>query len=721
MTKLERKNVSWFLRLLPILACVALVVIIYYPVFFMGHWAINSSDALNMHLPNNYMIAEAFRQGKFPYWNPSINLGQAIADGSSRIFHPALILYVLFKPWLANTIEILLGLFFTCLGVWYLLRQQGSAIFPTIIGMLVYVLSGPVFLLHSYHMTFMAMLALPWCVLLFHKHDLTNHPRWLWLATAIIILVVHCLDYDILLYFYAGLIIDRLVCLPSHRKMAYIMTWASIFLLSGATGLVSYLPFYEWAKHSSRITKSYWGVLTPDFSNIMAAMFMNHWLKGYPYDVFYFYFGPAIIWFVLAGLVAFKRTSYALRYFLCSLIIPTLYIVKHFLQLHYLPFLASVESWRSMFVFCLGISMVSSMGVYNILHKQCFQRRLALMVVFIILMLAIWVMRYNIPIYNYSIILITASAILITVLSWSRETSIFQFIGISIAVLTSSVIPVIIRMSVRDQYRWKPAIQSAIVQNRMLIRDLESYRMLDKAFDDGEDYGRISVIPGTENLVVLAGLKIIPAYTNLYNLNFENAFCADGLIKCTNTHPFWMKLDLQINAVTSRILALYGVKFVVSLDGRGVSETGGDAGVDNWFERKDLSWEGHRVFENKSYVGRAYLVAPSGELKPGVKFLQDKREFVVLEVNTQEGERLVLTDLNYPGWHVFVDDKPVPTEVYYGCLRSVNLSKGKHIVRWEYTGRLHRLGMILSAIVLLFLACFLCVLSFFKKNKSFVI
>jgi len=624
----------------------------------MGYWAIKGCDALNLHMPNNHFVTEGFLHKQLLLWNPNINLGQPVLDSSTTIFHPALIFYLVFSPWLANTVEILLGLLLTFLGIWYFLRQQYFGVFPAATGALIYVLSGPVFFLHNYHLGFMAIVILPWCLWIFHQHDRTGHRRWLWLAAGLCIIAVHSVDPDTLLYLYIGLVIDRLVCLPRTRRKNYITMWIVILLLSGLTGLLIYLPLYEWLIHSSRLTHSYVGILTPNLSNMLTAIFINQWLTECPYDVYYFYFGPAVILLVLAGLARLNKSTYILHYFLFSLVIPFSYIIIRFLQSHYSNFLISLDLWRSMFVFCLGLTLIASNGVRNILQVQRIQHWLSLVV--------------------------------------------------SLIIIGFLIVPAVIRSGKTDLHRWNLSVQPAYIQDSKFIQDLQFYRALAKVFREQEDYGRVSIMPGTDNVAILGGLKILPAYTSFYNNKMEKSMCLDGLISSSKYQPYWMRLE----DMNSRILAIYGVRFVINLAGAGPEE-------DNtgWIKQEDLSWSGHRVYENQYYAGRAYLVTPSGELKSGVKFLQDKPESVILEASSEEGDRVVLADLYYPGWQAFVNGKPVTSEVYHGCLRSISLPKGKHIVHWKYSGRIQRVGLILSAIALISLIAFLCNWPILKDKK----
>jgi hypothetical protein len=530
-------------------------------------------------------------------------------------------------------------------------------------------------------------------------------------------LAVYSIDSDTLFYLYAGLIIDRLVCLPRNSRRNYAIKWSGVLLLSGLTGLLLYLQLYEWLIYSSRAIKSYAGILNPGFINMATAVLTDQWLKDWPYDPSYFYFGPAAIWFILAGLAKIDKTSYMFRYFLYSLVIPVFYLITRSLQSHYhLSIFNSLDIWRSMFVFCLGLAMVAAVGVRDILQGQRFQQRLTLSVGLATAVLAILSIVYGMYLETRVILSIAAAAILTTVFIKIKRSKFIQGTGVSIAIIAAVVIPVINRTVSSPSCAWNSTVlnltvQPPYIQCNAFMRNLGFYRALARAIDGQNCHWRVSLFGGIDNMTSLAGLKTLPNYTFIYNKGVEENLYLDGLISKGENLPYWMKLE----AAKSSTLGIYGVRFLVSLGNRELAES--DNG---WLERKDLSWPDHRVWENLNYIGRAYLVSPSGQRRSGVEFLEDKSTSISLRITAEQGDRLVLADLYYPGWQAFVDDEPVATDVYHGCLRSVNLPVGEHTVSWKYNSRTKQTGLFLSALVLLLLISFLVMLHVSRKRNEVV-
>ncbi|MEQ8634394.1 YfhO family protein [Gimesia maris] len=76
---------------------------------------------------------------------------------------------------------------------------------------------------------------------------------------------------------------------------------------------------------------------------------------------------------------------------------------------------------------------------------------------------------------------------------------------------------------------------------------------------------------------------------------------------------------------------------------------------------------------------------------------------IVIEAETPTEDTLILTDLMYPGWRVYVDGQPAEAELIEGMYRGVKLSAGKHEVVWAYQSGWFLIGAIVSCITLLVL------------------
>jgi hypothetical protein len=111
-----------------------------------------------------------------------------------------------------------------------------------------------------------------------------------------------------------------------------------------------------------------------------------------------------------------------------------------------------------------------------------------------------------------------------------------------------------------------------------------------------------------------------------------------------------------------------------------------------------LAWSGTDLFLNRA-LGRPanerfFLyeldggrgrVAWDGEYLDGVARVTGyEPNRVVIEVDSRDGGRLILTDLAFPGWEATIDGLPGSPMIIEGMYRGIELSAGKHVVIWNY-------------------------------------
>jgi hypothetical protein len=76
---------------------------------------------------------------------------------------------------------------------------------------------------------------------------------------------------------------------------------------------------------------------------------------------------------------------------------------------------------------------------------------------------------------------------------------------------------------------------------------------------------------------------------------------------------------------------------------------------------------------------------------------------VEFEVSAERPTDAVLTDLIYPGWQVEVDGKPAKAKRHAGIFRAVEISEGKHTIRWTFRPAILMIGSVISSLALLLL------------------
>jgi hypothetical protein len=86
------------------------------------------------------------------------------------------------------------------------------------------------------------------------------------------------------------------------------------------------------------------------------------------------------------------------------------------------------------------------------------------------------------------------------------------------------------------------------------------------------------------------------------------------------------------------------------------------------------------------------------------KITNFRSDRVTAQADSPADDRLILTDLMYPGWQVTVDGAPAQPLTIDGMLRGVDVPAGSHTVVWSYHPRSFYWGLAVSLVTFLFLA-----------------
>jgi hypothetical protein len=100
-----------------------------------------------------------------------------------------------------------------------------------------------------------------------------------------------------------------------------------------------------------------------------------------------------------------------------------------------------------------------------------------------------------------------------------------------------------------------------------------------------------------------------------------------------------------------------------------------------------------------------------------VTILQDQNEHVALSVQCDKDSLVVLNDRFYPGWKAKIDSVPATIYRANGFMRSVYVTKGSHLVEFDYRPDCLRFGLYLAALAI-FVTLVLAMVSLAKPAKS---
>lgn len=194
------------------------------------------------------------------------------------------------------------------------------------------------------------------------------------------------------------------------------------------------------------------------------------------------------------------------------------------------------------------------------------------------------------------------------------------------------------------------------------------------------------------NTLALAGCACVPPYLGLGPAKYYEVW--DAL-------PNVFAGDVPYTAELETTLQRTGVTHLLTFEPL----------LDDWPVRR--LWSGYDPFLHRRWArnpeepiylyrlesswGRAYVVTQDDERQEAtVEFQEFAPTKIVLEVTSPTDGQLVLTDLDFPGWSVAVDDVAVDVESAPPFCRSVHVSAGRHRVVWTYSPRSLYIGLAIA-------------------------
>jgi len=212
---------------------------------------------------------------------------------------------------------------------------------------------------------------------------------------------------------------------------------------------------------------------------------------------------------------------------------------------------------------------------------------------------------------------------------------------------------------------------------------------------------------GTFNLAEREKIENISGYNPTY-LSYYRDFVWEIGPHLNNKSDSYFQIS-KIN--NFNILRLLNVKYILSKNSISSYDL-------NFLFRKKFY-----VYELLGTLPRGYLIDSNTKENKNFKLPTDVTKVFVFRKNSntlslkfdlKERKRLVLSEVLYPGWVAYDNNKEVPIEKFY-IFRSINLDKGKHVIRLIYKPMSFEVGKWVSIISLLILA--LAIVIYKKKSK----
>jgi len=619
-------------RVGPYLILLAEVLIFYRRVLF-GAYAI-PWDLRTFHLPLATFIADSFRAGEFPLWDPFTYCGRPFyANIQAQVFYPPTLLAVVASnlagaDTLLYALEWQLALHVFAAGVftYWLARRLGAGVWAALTGATVYQMGG-FFASQAQHLVVVnaaAWLPLIWLAVM----ELRERFSWRWMAVLAAALAMSVLAGFPAVTVVAASSAVLLALLLGGVRLAGNVLFAGCW--AGLLAAVQLLPSLELhnasvAKYRVEWMKTGGGL---PLQSLVSLVVPNHYgifdLKTYrgPWEptYLYVYCGIAGLALAVAALTRVRRRE-ILAVGLITLVFG-LWMLGDSTPVGRGFFLAmptaiqnGLHAEFAMAAFCLGMAVLAAFG------SQFFLKR-----------------------------------------SWAG--CVVMLLAALDLIVTGSARPMN-AVSVRDD----PAVtREAYGGSRELLERVRALTRMDTP------PSRIDLVNGDMTWAIAAPLTAVPTANGNDPLALERIIQARlAFVKGERWGRYY-----EIAALDSPAVDLQNIRWVLS-------RVPLDAGiVERAHFRKRADLPGFVVYENLEVLPRFFLSAPAGR----VRVVEYSPSYVELETDSPADAFLTASEAYYPGWRAWLDDSPREIKLTAVAFRGFDVPAGRHRIRMEFAPRI---------------------------------
>ncbi|MBN1383932.1 MAG: YfhO family protein [Elusimicrobia bacterium] len=650
------------------------------------------NDIMNTHYAFRDVLHKSLRNFSIPLWTPHIFTGYPVfAHGEGGFFYPLnLVLFGLLPTHIAYNYSVLLSFFLAGIFLFMYLRSIGLGYYPSLFSAVAFCFSG-FFIMRIPHIN--RINAACWAPLLFYFIErFLQKQQMKWIISAGIVLGLQFLAGAPQIAYYSFLVVTTYLLFRCWKIKGKILLFGKSILILGIVGIglaaVQLIPTYELTRQSTRakgVTYEYASKSnTYSFKNLIT--FVAPYFYDNPADgsyktvrngkVYIFsenccYMGLITLILAVGSILLIKNSH--IRYFWLLMIGSLLFVISD------LPFY--------------------EMGWYVIPGFRFFRvpQRLLLFTALALSVLAGFSMEHILKVFPAS----GGSA------RGGRKLQVYGIIPTLAIVLLTVDLFVFnnkYNVTVGKEYLNRPETVKFLKEDgsKFRIRSLNPertamniYNMFggwDKSL--GPYFVYRDLLPCNSNLIW--NISSAKGYSPLPPARYKDM---ERQVKFS----YSPEGRIQFDDKAMKILNLLGCKYLLSL---------WDIKSRDIVLRKKISypWEdipALKIYENKKVLPRAFILneMPSLDsvlnIKGEAEFLLDEPHQVIIQAVTDSPGFLVLNDMYYPGWKVYVDgvkSRILPANYLF---RAVELKKGTHNVRFVYRPYSFYIGMIISMITLL--------------------
>lgn len=733
-------------------------------------------DSKSQVYPFVAFTSQTYRSGSVPLWNPFIYSGTpSFADPLYMTFYPGILLYMI-PEFLSQRYFDLIELMHILVGgisVYFLLKNYKVNNFAAIGAAIVFMLGGPL-TGRIQHVTQISAVSLFPLILLLIRFGIQKQKLWIFGLAGIILGSTIMIGYQPAFLFFIVAFFYFVVEFFSYGNHEWksvkilFLQMAFMFFVAFCFSAIQTIPTLEFARLSNRPEYDYVAAsdrsITPSilftlvFPNLFNSISGEFW--G-PFDIAegYLYIGLIPIFFVFYSIINWKRINHQNRFFIITSFLSIFYALGKFTPLYYIFYtiIPPVRLFRrpsdAYFIFQLCISISLGFGIdfwigkIDAFKKQIVQLLLFLMASIILFILAENIVSRSMPEINvkdwYFLPNLLFLAIFLVLVGLKNKISIEYCL---VAIIICMVMDITITSNNRPF--------NSITFDKININSEEIYgcptvvKLLQNNVGDQYRFETVHAGNMWTNAAAIWKISSTVGYSPLV-VGSYNEFASP-----TQSYR-QKKFDGMIQSYSSQLYNLLGVKYIIS--SLKLDEI--DPGIDlsNYSKLKTPCFN---VYENKNPLPLAFVVHKARILNNETESYSqvaedyDPANIVVLEkipnaiesnitenngeiifgknnsldnvsikkkgnnyfsvlVTTKDDGILVLNDVYYPGWKVFIDGKPADLLKTNFTFKGVYVSSGTHFVEFKFLPTSFFIGLSFSII-----SVFIVILSFLWKGHK---
>jgi hypothetical protein len=226
---------------------------VFFVVFFLkelfGARVFACCDNMLIHVPIKSFLASELREGRFPLWNPFVYAGTPLlADMNNSVLAPFGLLYLIFDPFVAITINLMVSFFLASVGMYAFLRSRDLAPIASLVGAILFGYSGTLVWSADDLPVTQAIAWLPWMMWAWHR--VLVQPTVKRMNVVILLAVLQILSGHPHVIYMSWLVMAVYASVVGGARRGWLLL--PVFCLVVLVGAVQIVPFLEYVGLTAR-------------------------------------------------------------------------------------------------------------------------------------------------------------------------------------------------------------------------------------------------------------------------------------------------------------------------------------------------------------------------------------------------------------------------------------------------------------------------------------